>query len=228
MKKREFLKAAGLVGATIAMRESADALIKCSEQRRLNETKKIVAINGSPHENGNTAYALSVMGEVFEQAHVDFEIIHLGKSEIRGCIACNSCRLENRDKGCLYATEEEKEWIETMKAADAIILASPCFFGGMAGTLKSFLDRVFFSESKNFRYKTGASVVTAKRSGASMTFENLNKYFTISEMPLASSTYWNNMRGLSPDDLKQDGEGIRTLQNLAKNVIKLIQLKIES
>ncbi|MDR0385944.1 MAG: flavodoxin family protein [Prevotellaceae bacterium] len=223
MKKREFLKMAGTVGALIALREGAGALVKRNRRRRLNATKKVVAINGSPDENGSTAYALSVMGDIFERENVDFEIIHLGRSEIRGCIACNSCRLENRDKGCLYATGEEKEWIKTMKAADAIVLASPCFFGGIAGTLKSFLDRVFFSESRNFRHKTGASIVTAKRSGASMTFESLNKYFTISEMPVASSTYWNNMRGFTPDDLKQDGEGIRTLQNLAKNITELIR-----
>jgi multimeric flavodoxin WrbA len=224
MKKREFLKAAGLVGATIAIREGAGALIRRNESRRLNEKKKVIAINGSPHKNGNTAYALSIMEEVFKQENIDFETIHLGHSEIRGCIACNNCRLENKGKGCLYATAEEKEWIGAMKAADAIILASPSYFGGIAGTLKSFLDRAFFSGSENFRYKTGAAVITVPRSGASMTFESLNQYFTISEMPVASSTYWNNIRGLTPDDLKQDGEGIRTLQNLAKNMIKLIRI----
>jgi multimeric flavodoxin WrbA len=222
MKKREFLKIAGLVGATIAIREGAGALIKRNELHRLNATKKVVAINGSPNENGNTAYAISILREIFEQEHVNFEAIHIGRSEIKGCIACYSCHLDNKDKGCLYATDEEKKWIKTMKSADAVILASPCFFGGIAGTMKSFLDRLFLSESKSFRYKIGASVVTAKRSGASMTFESLNKYFTISEMPIASSTYWNNIRGLTPDDLKQDGEGILTLQNLAKNIIKLI------
>jgi multimeric flavodoxin WrbA len=222
MRKREFLKAAGLVGATIVIREGAGALIERNKQQRLNATKKVVAINGSPVENGNTAFALSVMGEIFEKEHVDFDIIHLGQSEIKGCIACNACRLENKDKGCLYATEEEKEWIRSMKTADALVFASPSFFGGIAGTMKSFLDRVFFSESKHFRHKTGASVVTAQRSGASMTFESLNKYFTISEMPIASSTYWNNIRGLTPDDLKHDGEGVRTLQNLARNIIRMI------
>ncbi|MDR0726307.1 MAG: flavodoxin family protein [Prevotellaceae bacterium] len=223
MKKREFLKAAGLIGATVAIREGAGVLIDRNETRRLNATKKVVAVNGSPNENGNTAFALSVMGEIFKQEHVDFGIIHLGRSEIKGCIACNACRLENKDKGCLYATEEEKEWIRSMKTADALIFASPSFFGGIAGTMKSFLDRAFFAESKHFRYKTGASVVTVQRSGASMTFESLNKYFTISEMPIASSTYWNNIRGLTPDDLKHDGEGIRTLQNLAKNIIRSIR-----
>jgi multimeric flavodoxin WrbA len=222
MKKREFLKAAGWIGATLAIREGVGGMIKRNESRRRNEEKKVVAIDGSPDENSNTAYALSIMEEIFRQEHIDFEIIHVGRSEIRGCIACNSCHLENKGKGCLYATDEEKKWIKSMSAANALILASPSYFGGIAGTLKSFLDRAFFSGSENFRNKIGASVVTTRRSGASMTFESLNQYFTIAEMPVASSTYWNNIRGFTPDDLKQDGEGIRTLQNLAKNMIKLI------
>jgi multimeric flavodoxin WrbA len=222
MKKREFLKAAGWIGATLAVREGAGALVSRNESNRRNERKKIVAVNGSPDENGNTAYALSVMEEIFSREHVGFEIIHIGKSEIKGCISCNSCRLENKGKGCLYATEDEKKWINAMKTADAIILASPSYFGGIAGTMKSFLDRTFFSGSEHFRDKIGASVVTVSRSGASMTFESLNQYFTISEMPVASSTYWNNIRGLTPDDLKQDGEGIRILQSLAKNMIRLM------
>ncbi|MDR3251017.1 MAG: flavodoxin family protein [Tannerella sp.] len=217
MKKREFLKAVGWVGATLTVREGASALIKCR-----HESAKVVALNGSPDEHGNTAYALSVMGGVFERERIDFEIINMGGKDIRGCIACNSCHLDNKGKGCLYATPDEQKWINSMKTANAIILASPTCFGGIAGTLKSFLDRAFFSGSENFRYKAGAAVVTTLRSGASMTFESLNQYFTIAEMPVASSTYWNNIHGLTPDDLKQDAEGIRTLQNLAKNIIRMI------
>jgi multimeric flavodoxin WrbA len=218
MKKREFLKAAGLVGATLALREGAGALLKHEETEK---NKKIVALNGSPDENGNTAYALSIIAGVLQKEPVDFEVIHIGKSNIKGCIACHSCS-QNRGKGCIYATDEEKKWLDTMKKADAIILASPTYFGGIAGTMKSFLDKAFFANSSAFRHKTGASVVTTRRSGASATFESLNQYFTIAEMPLVSSTYWNNIRGLTPDDLKQDGEGIRTLQNLAKNLITII------
>jgi multimeric flavodoxin WrbA len=222
MKKREFLKAAGWAGATLAVREGAGVAVRRSESRRRNELKKVVALDGSPDEQGDTAYALSVMAAVFERERVGFEIIPVGRKDIRGCIACNSCHLDNKGKGCLYATEEEKKWIGSMRAAHAIVLASPTCFGGIAGTLKSFLDRAFFSGSEHFRHKTGAAVVTTRRSGASMTFESLNQYFTIAEMPVASSTYWNNIRGLTPDDLKQDAEGIRTLQNLAKNIIALI------
>ncbi|MDR3286624.1 MAG: flavodoxin family protein [Prevotellaceae bacterium] len=217
MKKREFIKAATLAGTGLVLGAVSGQLFK-SEKK--NKNKKVIAINGSPDENGNTAYALSVIEEIFRNENVNFEIIHIGKSDIRGCIACSKCHIEKTV--CVHTTDDEKKWIELMKNADAIILASPTYFGGIAGTMKSFLDKAFFSSSKNFRNKIGAAVVTTRRTGASMTFEGLNQYFTISEMPVASSTYWNNIRGLTVDDLKNDSEGIRTLQNLAKNIIELI------
>ncbi|GHU72404.1 FMN reductase [Bacteroidia bacterium] len=217
MKKREFLKSIGLVGATLVAREGVSAIIRSAKTK---QGKKVVALNGCPNENGNTAYALSVVGETLHEEQIDFEVIHIGKSDIKGCVACGKCREESN--GCVYVTEEEKKWLLAMHRADAIILASPTYFGGIAGTMKSFLDRAFYAHSKDFRYKVGASVVTTPRSGASMTFESLNQYFTIAEMTVASSTYWNNVRGLTVKDLKQDGEGIRTMQNLGKNIAKLI------
>jgi multimeric flavodoxin WrbA len=222
MKKREFLKAAGLVGATLAVSEGGGYLIRRRQTKASGESKKVVALNGSPHENGNTAYALSVIGEILKRESVNFEVIHVGKSHIKGCIACNSCRRENHGKGCIYATTEETKWLADMKTAHAIILAAPTYFGGIPGTMKSFLDRAFFSGSEHFRHTLGAAVVTTGRSGASMTFESMNQYFTIAEMPVVSSTYWNNIRGLTVENLKQDREGIRTLQNLAENLIKLL------
>jgi multimeric flavodoxin WrbA len=182
--------------------------------------KKIVAINGSPHDSGNMAFALSIMSEIFDAENINFEIINIGQSNIRGCIACRTCRNQKTD--CIHTNSDEKQWIDTMKTADTIILASPTFFGGIAGTMKSFLDKAFYGSSKNFNHKIGAAIVTTPRTGASMTFEGLNQYFTISQMTIASSTYWNNIRGLTVDDLKQDAEGIRTLQNLAKNIINLL------
>jgi multimeric flavodoxin WrbA len=217
MEKRGFLKATGLVGVALIVREGAGTIIKLA---KANRVKKVVALNGSPHENGNTAYALSIIGETLQQEKIDFEVFHIGKSDISGCIACSRCREEGN--GCVYATTEEKKWLLAMKHSDAIILASPAFFGGIAGTMKSFLDRAFFANSKDFHHKIGASVVTTPRSGASMTFESLNQYLTIAEMTVASSTYWNNVRGLTVENLKQDSEGIRTMQNLAKNIAKLL------
>ncbi|MDR3227261.1 MAG: flavodoxin family protein [Prevotellaceae bacterium] len=217
MKKREFIKSAALAGAGLVLGVASGQLFKSDKK---NKNKKVIAINGSPDENGNTAYALSIIEEVFRNENINFEIVNIGKSNIRGCIACNKCHAEKTV--CIHTTDEEKKWIELMKNADAIILASPTYFGGIAGTMKSFLDKAFYSSSKNFRNKIGASVVTTHRTGASMTFEGLNQYFTISEMPVASSTYWNNIRGLTVDDLKNDSEGIRTMQNLAKNIVELI------
>ena len=217
MKKREFFKAAGLVGATLIVREGVGALIKSGNT---GTGKKVIAINGSQHENGNTAYALSIVGETLQQQQIDFEVIHVGASAIRGCVACGRCH--ETGNGCVRTTEDEKKWLLAMHRADAIILASPTYFGGIAGTMKSFLDKAFYANSKDFRYKIGASVVTTPRSGASMTFESLNQYFNIAEFTVASSTYWNNVRGLTVADLQQDGEGVRTMQNLAKNIARLL------
>ena len=215
MKKREFIKTAAFTGAGLVVGYASGKLIKSGMKN-----KKIVAINGSPREDGNMAFALSVMSEIFEAENIKFEIINIGQSNIRGCIACSNCRNQKTD--CIHTNNDEKKWIDAMKTADAIILASPTFFGGIAGTMKSFLDKAFYGSSKSFAHKIGAAVVTTPRTGASMTFEGLNQYFTISQMTIASSTYWNNIRGLTVDDLKQDGEGIRTLQNLAKNIINLL------
>ena len=217
MKKREFIKSAAIAGAGLAVGYVSGQLTK-SDMKKTN--KKIVAINGSPHANGNMAFALSVMSEVFQTENVKFEIINIGQSDIRGCTACRVYRNQKID--CIHTGNDEKQWIDTMKTADAIILASPTFFGGIAGTMKSFLDKAFYGSSKDFSHKIGAAIVTTPRTGASMTFEGLNQYFTISQMTIASSTYWNNIRGLTVGDLKQDAEGIRTLQNLAKNIINLL------
>jgi multimeric flavodoxin WrbA len=216
MNKRSFLKAAALVGGTLAMREVADRTLK-----NVVSSKKVVAINGDYSETGATAYALSIIGETLKEEGINLEIIHVGNMDIRGCIACFHCRKEGRS--CIHATEDERRWADEMKRANAVILAASTCFGGIQGTMKSFLDKTFFAGSKHFRYKIGAAVVTTSRTGASMTFEGLNQYFTISEMTVASSTYWNNMRGLTLNDLKQDGEGIKTMENLAKSIARLIK-----
>jgi multimeric flavodoxin WrbA len=217
MEKRKFIKATIFTVAGFILGNISGRLMKSDNK---NKIKKIIAINGSPDVNGNTAYALSIIGDIFKNENINFEIINIGKNDIRGCIACMRCH--NEQTVCIHATAKEKAWIETMKTADAFILASPTYFGGITGSMKSFLDKAFYSSSKYFSRKIGAAVVTTRRTGASMTFEGLNQYFTINQMPVASSTYWNNIRGLTVDDLKQDGEGIRTLQNLAKNIIEMI------
>ncbi|MDR1878505.1 MAG: NAD(P)H-dependent oxidoreductase [Bacteroidales bacterium] len=221
MNRRNFLKAAGIAGATLLVRELAGAGIKHAQKRK---EKKVIALNGSPHEKGNTAYALSVMEEVFRKEHIEFEVIPVGIYSIRGCIACGRCRETGEE--CIFTNDREREWLSRMKLADAFVFASPSFFGGIPGTMKSFLDRAFYAQSRYFQHKLGAAIVTTQRSGASMTFESLNQYFTINQMNIVSSSYWNNIRGSQIDDLKQDEEGIRTLETLAKNMIN--KLKIEN
>ncbi|GHT32573.1 FMN reductase [Bacteroidia bacterium] len=216
MNRRSFLKAAAIVGGTLAVREVGGMALK----KAISGKKTVLAIDGGM-AGGTSDYALSVVGETLREEGVDFEVIHIGEAVLRGCTACRSCRREER--ACVLATEEEIRWIEAMKRANAVVLAAPTCFGGIPGTMKSFLDKAFFANSKHFKGKTGAAVVTTPRTGASMTFEGLNQYFTICEMPVASSTYWNNVRGLTVDDLKNDAEGIRTMQNLGRNIAKLIK-----
>ncbi|KAA6311127.1 2-amino-4-deoxychorismate dehydrogenase [termite gut metagenome] len=216
MDRRKFIKAAGIAGTTLAVREGAGALIK----KNMELNKRVVAINGSPNEKGNTAYALSLIGEELEQAGIGFEVIHVGDKRIRGCMSCHRCFEESK---CVYFTEQERVWLDKMKAADALILASPVYFGGIAGTMKSFLDRIFFSSSAAFHHKIGAAIVSARRSGASVTFASLNQYLTISQMIVPSSVYWNNIHATVKEDIANDKEGIRIMQTLGKNVAALLR-----
>jgi multimeric flavodoxin WrbA len=216
MNRRNFIKVAGVAGTTLAVREGAGALIK----KNMKSNKRVVAINGSPNEQGNTAYALSLVGGELEKEGIDFEVIHIGDKRIRGCMACYRC---SEEKQCVYTTEQEQVWLDKMKKADAIVLASPVYFGGIAGTMKSFLDRTFFAYSHEFRNKVGVSVVSARRSGASVTFASLNQYFTISQMIVPSSVYWNNIHATVKEKIADDKEGVRIMQMLGKNVAALLK-----
>ena len=213
MDRRNFLKMAGVAGATLLVRESIGTLVKRTKN---GKTMRIIAFNGDPQKDGNGAYALSLMEEVFKKENAHFEVIHIGAEDLRGCTACSLCK----EKGeCVFTNEKEKQWLVSMERADAIILASPCYFGGIAGTMKSFLDRAFYAKPKGFfQGKIGTSIVTTPKSGASMTFTSLNQYFTISQIQIITSSYWNNIRGEKIEDLQQDAEGIQVLQTLAKNM----------
>ncbi|KAA6314535.1 2-amino-4-deoxychorismate dehydrogenase [termite gut metagenome] len=215
MNRRNFIKVAGIAGGTLAVREGAGAIIT----KNMESNKSVVAINGSPNEGGNTAYALSLVGKELEKEGIAFEVIHIGNKRIRGCMACNNCV----EKGqCIHTNEQEKAWVDKMKKADAIILASPVYFGGIAGTMKSFLDRIFFAYSDAFRGKIGVSLVTARRSGASVTFAGLNQYLTISQMIVPSSVYWNNIHATVKEEIADDKEGVQIMQTLGKNVAALL------
>ena len=181
---------------------------------------KVLIINGSPKENGNTAFALNQMCEVFDQMGIETETIHVGNQLIRGCQGCGACYKLGR---CVI-DDMVNETAAKLAEADGMVVGSPVYYASPNGTLLSFLDRLFYSTGKiNKRMKVGASVVCARRGGTTASMDVLNKYFTISEMPVASSTYWNIIHGAKPGEAEQDAEGIRTVRNLAKNMGYMIK-----
>lgn len=179
----------------------------------------VLLINGSPKPNGNTAFALQQMAEVFAAEGVETEIIQVGSRDIRGCIGCGSCYKTGK---CVF-NDLVNEVAPKLEAADGIVVGSPVYYAAPNGTLISFLDRLFYSAHYDLRMKAGASVVVARRGGCSAAFDVLNKYFTISQMPVASSSYWNMIHGAKPGEAAQDPEGIRTMRNLAKNMTFLMR-----
>ncbi|MDR3260264.1 MAG: flavodoxin family protein [Tannerella sp.] len=188
---------------------------------------KVVAIKGSPRKNGNTAFALEVVGNVFREEGIDFEIIDIGGKRIHGCIACNAC-FENQNGKCAITTDALNDALLKMKEADGIILASPVYYSGIAGTMKCFLDRSFYVAAANggwFRHKVGASVVAVRRTGGSMTFNSLNHYLSISEMLLPSSNYWNVIHGLEPGDAARDEEGVQIMKVLGENMVWMLKMR---
>ena len=180
---------------------------------------KVLLINGSPKAKGNTAFALEQMAEVFADQGIEAEIIHVGNQEIRGCVACGSCYKTGK---CVF-DDAVNEIAPKFEAADGIVVGSPVYYASANATLIALLDRLFYSTHFDKRMKVGASVTVARRGGCSATFDELNKYFTISGMPVASSHYWNSIHGGKPGDAQQDAEGIATMRNLAKNMAFLIK-----
>jgi multimeric flavodoxin WrbA len=188
---------------------------------------KVVAINGSPRKNGNTAYALSIVGGVLREEGIDFEIIEVGGKHIRGCLACNRCA-EKQDGRCAITTDPVNGALVKMEEADGLILASPVYYSGIAGTMKCFLDRAFYVAGTNgnrFRHKVGAAVVAVRRTGGSMTFNALNHYLSIMEMLIPSSNYWNVIHGLAPGDAAQDAEGVQIMSMLGKNMAWMLRMR---
>ena len=189
---------------------------------------KVIAINGSPRAKGNTYQSLAIMGEEFAKQGVEFEILHVGHKAIHGCIGCGKCAEAKNEKCPTFPNDIVNEAVPKMKEADGIILASPVYYSGVAGTMKCFIDRAFYVGGVNgglFKHKIGTSVSAQRRTGGSATLDCLNHYFTISEMPIASSTYWNAMHGMNPGEVSQDEEGVQTLVNLAKNMVWLMKMR---
>ena len=181
---------------------------------------KVLLFNGSPKANGNTAFALSQMAEVFAAEGVETEIIQVGSQLIRGCIGCGSCYKCGQ---CVF-DDLVNEVAAKLDTADGIVVGSPVYYASPNGTLISFLDRLFYSTGKiDKTMKVGTAVVCARRGGCTAAFDVLNKYFTISNMPVASGSYWNMIHGGKPVEAAQDLEGIRTVRNAAKNMTFLMR-----
>ena len=180
---------------------------------------KVLLINGSPKVKGNTAFALDQMADVFAAEGIETEIIQVGSRDIRGCIGCGKCHQAGK---CVF-DDLVNEVAVKLAEADGMVVGSPVYYASPNGTLISFLDRLFYSKSCDLRMKVGASVVVARRGGCTAAMDVLNKYFTISQMPLASSCYWNMIHGSKPGEAAQDPEGIRTMRTLAKNMAFLMK-----
>lgn len=180
---------------------------------------KVLMINGSPRENGNCSVALKEMNKIFEAEKIETEIITIGNKDIRGCIACNSCRKTGK---CVF-NDTVNEIAPKFEQCDGLIVASPVYYASANGTLISLLDRLFYSTSFNKSMKVGAAVVAARRGGLSATFDELNKYFTISGMPIAPSQYWNSIHGRNIGEAEQDIEGLQTMRTLARNMTFLMK-----
>lgn len=180
---------------------------------------KVLLVNGSPKANGNTAFALEQMAQVFAAEGIRPQILHIGNQAIRGCIACGSCAKNGK---CVF-DDAVNQAAPLFQEADGIVVGSPVYYASANATVVAFLDRLFYSTRFDKRMKVGASVVIARRGGCSATFDELNKYFTISGMPIASSHYWNSVHGGAPGEASRDAEGIATVRNLAKNMTFLMR-----
>ena len=180
---------------------------------------KVLMLNGSPHTQGNTALALAEMQKVFAAEGIEVEIVQVGNQNIRGCAACYGCY----KKGSCVFDDIVNELAVKLEECDGMVIASPVYYASANATLIACLDRLFYSTSFSKSMKVGASVAVARRGGCSATFDQLNKYFTISNMPVASSHYWNSVHGQKPGQAEQDEEGLITVRNLARNMTFLMK-----
>lgn len=182
---------------------------------------KVLLVNGSSKANGNTARALAEVAEQLNAEDIDTEVFQLGAKPIRDCIGCGQCgKLGGR---CTFDDDVVNELIAAAEQADGFVFGSPVYYAHPSGRILSALDRAFYAGSKAFTHKPGAAVAVARRGGTSTTFDVLNKYFTINQMPVVASTYWNNVFGAMPGEAAQDAEGLATMRNIGKNMAWLLR-----
>ena len=180
---------------------------------------KVLIVNGSPHRDGNVSVAIRELKKVFAAEGVEVENVELGIKRVPGCLGCYTCQ----KLGKCVVEDIVNEAADKFKEADGLVVASPVYYASPNGTIVSFLDRLFFSTNFDKRMKVGAAVAVARRGGCSATFDVLNKYFTISGMPIASSQYWNSVHGCAPGEAEEDAEGLQTMRTLAKSMTFLMK-----
>ena len=180
---------------------------------------KVLVLNGSPRANGCTARALQEIIDTLKQEGVETELLHIGKDAVHGCVSCGYC---NKNDRCDFDDDKVNEAAKLFAEADGLIIGSPVYYGSPNGTALAFMDRLFYSTGFDKHMKVGAAVVSCRRGGNTASFDVLNKYFTISGMPVASSTYWNQVHGFSAADVEKDLEGLQTMRNLARNMAFLM------
>lgn len=180
---------------------------------------KVLIINGSPNAQGNTYVALHEMEKTFQQEGVETEIVHVGNKAIRGCIGCRKCKETGK---CVF-DDLVNETAAKFEECDGLVIGSPVYYASANATLVAFVTRLFYSTKFDKTMKVGASVVAARRGGLSATFDELNKFFTISGMPVASGQYWNSIHGGAPGQAEQDAEGVQGMRTLARNMTFLMK-----
>ena len=180
---------------------------------------KVILLNGSPHIHGCTATALDEMIKVFTEEGIETELIQVGNKSIRGCVSCGSCEKNGK---CVF-DDLVNETAPKFEAADGLVVGSPVYYASPNGTILSFMDRLFYSTSFSKHLKVGAAVVSCRRGGNTASYDVLNKYFSISNMPIATANYWNQVHGFSAEDVKKDLEGLQTMRNLARNMSFMIK-----
>lgn len=185
------------------------------------KTYKVILVNGSPHTKGCVARAFDELEKTFQECGVATERIEIGNKDVRGCIACNFCATHGR---CVF-NDIVNETAPKLAEADGIIVGTPTYYAGSNGPVLAFLDRLFYSSASTIdkTMKVGAAVVSSRRAGSTSAFDEINKYFTICSMPVASSTYWNEVHGFTAEDVESDLEGLQTMRNLARNMSFLIK-----
>ena len=182
---------------------------------------KVLMLNGSAKENGNTMVALNEIGAELNRQGVEYEIVQIGGGPLRDCIGCGGCG--RNGGGCVFTDDGVNDFIDKMKEADALIIGSPVYYAHPSGRIQSFLDRVFYAGSPAFAFKPAASVAVARRAGTTASWDVLNKYFGIAEMPIVTSTYWNVAHGREPGQAKEDAEGLQTMRNLARQMAWMLK-----